>query len=437
MLNNTLRIGLILGWFCINAFHVAVAEVPHEHTLEGALESEVYPATTPIANVLWVPSEHGVLKQEQVLAEQLAESGFTVTMPNLFESYFLPVASSSLRKIPSNIIEREIARLHASDLPLFVISSNEGAALVIKALTSFQQTSTSMVGVVLLNPNLYIETPQAGQKAEYWPTVSQVNAPVYIIQSELSPWRWHLPQLQQQLSLSGSDVFIRLMPKVRDRYYFRPDALPVEQKQAQTLASDLMQAMKTLAPYLPVFRESALAKNASPEERRNGVAITQSRSQSTDKTGLQPYSGTQQRYLKLNDINDQSHSLDAYQGKVVLLNFWASWCPPCVHEIPSMTRLKTVLKDQPFEILAANLAEEKPDIQAFLKQHPVNFPILLDPKGSAVQAWQVFAYPSSYLIDGNGKIRYALFGGHEWDDPLTVQKIQSLIHKTTTSTKTP
>ncbi|MDG4811479.1 TlpA disulfide reductase family protein [Hydrogenovibrio sp. 3SP14C1] len=433
MLNHKMHIGLMLVWFCINAFHAAIAEIPHEHTLEGALESEVYPATTPIANVLWVPSEHGVLKQEQMVAEELADSGFTVTMPNLFESYFLPVASSSLRKIPSNIIEREIARLHASELPLFVISSNEGAALVIKALASFQQTSTSMVGLVLLNPSLYIETPQAGQKAKYWPTVSQVNAPVYIIQSELSPWRWHLPQLQQQLSLSGSDVFIRLLPKVRDRYYFRPDALPVEQTQAQRLASDLMQAMKTLAPYLPVFRESALAQNEHSEKMINGAAMTKPRAQSTDKTGLQPYSGSQQRYLKLNDMNGQSHSLDAYQGKVVLLNFWASWCPPCVHEIPSMTRLKTVLKDQPFEILAANLAEEKPAIQDFLKQHPVNFPILLDPKGSAVQAWQVFAYPSSYVIDGHGKIRYALFGGHEWDDPLTIQKIQSLIEKTTAS----
>lgn len=433
MFNNKMHIGLIFAWLCVNAFHSAIASVQHEHSLEGALESDVYPATTPIANVLWVPSEQGVLKQEQKLAEILAESGFTVTIPNLFESYFLPVASSSLKKIPSNIIEREIAKLHASELPLFVISSNEGAALVIKALTSFQQTSTSMVGVVLLNPNLYIETPAAGQKAAYWPSVSRVNAPIYIIQSELSPWRWHLPLLQQQLGLSGSDVFIRLMAKVRDRYYFRPDALPVEQEQAQTLASDLMQAMKSLSPYLPIFRESALVQNDFSDDSNNEIKMKQSDSRATDKTGLQPYSGSQQRDLKLNDMNDKTHSLQAYQGKVVLLNFWASWCPPCVHEIPSMTRLKTALKGQPFEILAANLAEEKPAIQTFLKQHPVNFPVLLDPKGSAVQAWQVFAYPSSYLIDGHGKIRYALFGGHEWDDPLTVQKIQSLIEKTTAS----
>lgn len=94
-----------------------------------------------------------------------------------------------------------------------------------------------------------------------------------------------------------------------------------------------------------------------------------------------------------------------------------------------MTRLKTALKGQPFEILAANLAEEKPQIESFLTEHPVNFPILLDPKGSAVQAWRVFAYPSTYVIDKQGTIRYALFGGHEWDDPATLQQIEALIRE--------
>nr|WP_218644594.1 TlpA disulfide reductase family protein [Thiomicrorhabdus cannonii] len=132
-------------------------------------------------------------------------------------------------------------------------------------------------------------------------------------------------------------------------------------------------------------------------------------------TELQPYQGPQDRVLQLQDQQGNTVALSDYRGKVVLLNFWASWCPPCVHEMPSMARLKTRLKEAPFEILAVNLAESAAAISAFLQTHPVNFPVLLDPSGSAVKEWQVFAYPSTYLIDKQGQIRYALFGGTQWD----------------------
>jgi peroxiredoxin len=142
---------------------------------------------------------------------------------------------------------------------------------------------------------------------------------------------------------------------------------------------------------------------------------------------LPVYKGEQNRRLVLQDMDGKTINLKDYRGKVVLLNFWASWCPPCVHEMPSMAALKTQLKGQDFEILAANLAEDKAAINAFVKSHPVNFPILLDPKGSAVKEWKVFAYPSSYLIDKKGQIRYALFGGYEWTSPAAMHAIEQLL----------
>lgn len=403
-----------------------VLEARAETGLEGELESLVFEAEQPRANVLWVPSEHGVLPQERRLAERLADKGLTVTLPNLFESFFLPATTSSLERIPPSVIAEEIQRLKAQGLPLIVISANQGAALAVKALVEAMQTPQSDIAVVLLNPNLYVETPQAGQKAHYWPSVSRLDAPVYVIQAELSPWRWHLPELQETLGASGSDVFLRLMPEVRDRYYFRPDALAVESAQAKTLLQDVLSAIHTLIPYMDATRQTASESNQTVETdktTRPDVAVK------PDSVGLQPYTGPQNRPLQLVDMAGTTHNLKDYRGQVVLLNFWASWCPPCVHEIPSMTRLKTTLKGQPFEILAANLAEEKPQIESFLTEHPVNFPILLDPKGSAVQAWRVFAYPSTYVIDKKGTIRYALFGGHEWDDPATLQQIEALIRE--------
>lgn len=410
-----------------------VLEARAETGLEGELESLVFEAEQPRANVLWVPSEHGVLPQERRLAERLADKGLTVTLPNLFESFFLPATTSSLERIPPSVIAEEIQRLKAQGLPLIVISANQGAALAVKALVEAMQMPQSDIAVVLLNPNLYVETPQAGQKAHYWPAVSRLDAPVYVIQAELSPWRWHLPELQETLGASGSDVFLRLMPDVRDRYYFRPDALAVENAQAKTLLQDVLSAIHSLISYMAETRQSGVKLDQAIETDKTtrpghsqGADLA---SKETDSIGLQPYTGPQNRPLQLVDMAGTTHNLKDYRGQVVLLNFWASWCPPCVHEIPSMTRLKTALKGQPFEILAANLAEEKPQIESFLTEHPVNFPILLDPKGSAVQAWRVFAYPSTYVIDKKGTIRYALFGGHEWDDPATLQQIEALIRE--------
>ncbi|MGC9385521.1 MAG: redoxin domain-containing protein [Hydrogenovibrio sp.] len=431
----------VLVWLAIWPWGVFSADLNDDLNgdLSGSLEVETFAAASAPAQLLWIPSEYGVLPEERQLAQALADRGLTVTLPNLFESYFLPATPSSLQRIPLKVIVDEIRRLQDSGQPVIVIGSNQGAALAVKALVDAMQTPSANLALILLNPNLYEETPQAGQKAVYWPQASRLNVPVFVLQAELSPWRWHLPALQQTLEMGGSDVFMRRVPEVRDRYYFRPDALAVENRQAEQLLPDLLTAMQALIPYMVTTRQSASkpgATVATNETTRPGDShaanpaakpTTSPATNGSDAIGLQPYTGPQNRPLQLVDRTGKAHDLKAYRGQVVLLNFWASWCPPCVHEIPSMTRLKTALSDQPFEILAANLAEEKPQIESFLSEHPVNFPILLDPKGSAVQAWRVFAYPSTYVIDKQGVIRYALFGGHEWDDAQTLQQIKALL----------
>lgn len=424
---------VVLVWLAIWPWGVFSAD--SDGDLSGSLEVVTFEAASAPAQLLWIPSEYGVLPEERQLAQALADRGLTVTLPNLFESYFLPATPSSLQRIPLKVIVDEIRRLQGSGKPVIVMASNQSAALAVKALVAAMQTPSPKLALVLLNPNLYQETPQAGQNAIYWPEVSRLDTPVYVIQAELSPWRWHLPELQQTLEVGGSDVFLQLMPNVRDRYYFRPDALEAENAQAKTLLQDVLAAIHALIPYMAETRQSGVKlgqaietdKTTRPGDLQEARLAAKSEVLKADATGLQPYTGPQNRPLQLVDMTGKAHDLKDYRGQVVLLNFWASWCPPCVHEIPSMTRLKTALKGEPFEILAANLAEEKPQIETFLSEHPVNFPILLDPKGSAVQAWRVFAYPSTYVIDKQGVIRYALFGGHEWDDAQTLQQIKALL----------
>ncbi|BBN60615.1 redoxin domain-containing protein [Hydrogenovibrio marinus] len=402
---------------------------------ESALSINHYEAKNPVAQVLWIPSEYGLLPQEKKLAKQLQKKGVSVLMPDLFDSYFLPAAPSSMTKIPPAVVANLVEKLRYDhpELPLFVIAPNQGAALAVKALVKVEQSPVQNLGLILLNPNLYVKTPDAGKSAEYWSSVLQLNLPVVVLQAELSPWHWHLESLSQRLSHGGSDVFIKVIPKVRDRYYFRPDAMSIEQQTAAHLATDLTNAMRLLSSYLAESRQagtngtvSLLAKEQAAEHLEAQAEAEHEVTPPTDDA-LPVYKGEQNRRLVLQDMDGKTINLKNYRGKVVLLNFWASWCPPCVHEMPSMAALKTRLKGQDFEILAANLAEDKAAINTFVKSHPVNFPILLDPKGSAVKEWKVFAYPSSYLIDKKGQIRYALFGGYEWTSPAAMHAIEQLL----------
>lgn len=119
-----------------------------------------------------------------------------------------------------------------------------------------------------------------------------------------------------------------------------------------------------------------------------------------------------------------------YRGQVVLINFWASWCPPCVREMPSLQRLKERFSGRPFVILAVNMAEDEATVRAFLKERVnVDFPILMDRNGAALKRWKVFAFPTSFVVGSDGQLRSGLVGEAEWDSDPIVRALQALIPK--------
>lgn len=143
---------------------------------------------------------------------------------------------------------------------------------------------------------------------------------------------------------------------------------------------------------------------------------------------LMEYEGAALPDFSLTDMQGKSHTLSDYRGKVVMVNFWATYCGPCIKEMPSMQRLKEKLGDRDFTILAVDMAEERSTVEAFLQKHDikVNFPILLDPEGDVVEQWMITAVPTTFIIDPKGEIRYALFGGIEWDKPDVIKTINGL-----------
>lgn len=131
--------------------------------------------------------------------------------------------------------------------------------------------------------------------------------------------------------------------------------------------------------------------------------------------------------LQAQDLNGMPHTLASFRGKVVLLNFWASWCPPCQREMPSMERLRLRMAGRPLEIVALDSAETRDEVSTFLSRMPLGFPVLLDPDGSNTRRWKVFALPSSFLLDAEGRVRYILTGPTEWDEGEALRLVELLL----------
>ena len=102
--------------------------------------------------------------------------------------------------------------------------------------------------------------------------------------------------------------------------------------------------------------------------------------------------------------------LSAYRGRVVLVDFWASWCPPCKTSFPALDALYRELSPQGLEVLAVNLDERRRDADAFLDAHPHSMTVLFDPRGASPVAFGVKGMPSSFVIDRSGAIRFTHMG---------------------------
>jgi len=142
-----------------------------------------------------------------------------------------------------------------------------------------------------------------------------------------------------------------------------------------------------------------------------------------------PYKGDPQpAELKLKDLQGKWHDLVDYKGKVVLLNFWATWCPPCRAEMPSMWHLQNEFRGQPFQVIAVNMGETDIEVNTFLPDKMKrDFVVLMDRDGETLKRWKVSAFPTSLVIDKQGKIRYSLFGAAEWDGWDNKQLIKKLL----------
>jgi len=130
--------------------------------------------------------------------------------------------------------------------------------------------------------------------------------------------------------------------------------------------------------------------------------------------------------FSLRDLDGQTHRLSDYAGKVILLSFWATWCPECIFEMPSLQALSKALPDSEFVLLAINVGEDQKRVRSFAQKHNLTFPILLDQDLQTYRKWPVLGVPTSFVINQHGKIVYSVVGPLDWSNQGTVAKIRAL-----------
>lgn len=143
----------------------------------------------------------------------------------------------------------------------------------------------------------------------------------------------------------------------------------------------------------------------------------------SDDTDNQQAPNTPAKML-VNNLPGKLSSIADYKGKLIYLDFWASWCGPCRQSFPFLKNIRNKYADQGFEVVAVNVDSELKSALTFLKKHPVDYPVLLDPKGTMASAYSVHGLPTAYIIDRKGAIVYEHLGFKEKDKKWLIALIE-------------
>ncbi len=137
-----------------------------------------------------------------------------------------------------------------------------------------------------------------------------------------------------------------------------------------------------------------------------------------------PAAGMPASEFSLTDLDGKSHTLDEYRGKIVLLNFWATWCKPCTTEMPAMQTAYDQLREKGFVVLAVNELEDEARVREHIQSHKHTFPVLLDRENKVANQYGVFGLPVSVFIDQAGVVQEYIKGGL-----LTESKIHDIVNR--------
>ena len=388
-------------------------ELPSGHEVDAA----VFGKASDI-RVLWVGSGFGLHERHKQVAIDLGKQGLQVWQADLTEALFLTRGAQAMRDIPANVVAELIdAVSERGKHKLLVMSGAYGSIPTLRGIRAWQESKPSqrtVIGVVLFSPYLFTQVPNLGEAPKFVEVTRATSVPLYIFQAEKNTNRWHLPEMVKQLK-QHAPVYTEFMQGVTSLYYEK-DTAPETFAKLKVLAARIKSIIPLLSAHRYPLQAVALPKATSME---NKLGLD-------DK--LKPYRGTVQPLaFRLQDINGRVYQESDFKGKISIINFWATWCPPCVEEIPSLNRLRKEFQDKPFQLISINYGESADRIRTFMKKVAVDFPVLLDPEGKTAGQWKVVAFPSTFVIGPDGKISYGVNAAIHWDTHEVIRKLELLL----------
>lgn len=380
-----------------------------------------YPATGDHL-VIWPMPGLGEPTRMLETAAKLSGLGVEVWLVDLAESLFLIKGPQTMRAMDGKYVSALIEVAHAkTGKTITVIGRGYAAIPALRGIQHWQQVRQSsggdasyLSGAILFSPELYATVPALGLDPVYEPIVDATNAPIVLYQAEKRGNRWQLDKLLSRLEEGGATVYVQVMPGVTGLFYSGDEA-PATLETLKKVPTRILRSLELLAKTpMPEHALPLAEKTATPA---SGLDLE-----------LKPFNGNPSPPpIDLTDAAGQPLSRDDYRGKVTVVNFWASWCGPCVEEIPSLNNLRQQMAGEPFELISVNYAESAGQVRKFLGEVKVDFPVLLDEEGTESARWNVLVFPSTFVIGPDGKIVYGVNGAIHWDAPEVVNQLRALL----------
>jgi thiol-disulfide isomerase/thioredoxin len=201
--------------------------------------------------------------------------------------------------------------------------------------------------------------------------------------------------------------------------------MPKKARLKIALVAILLIACGTIAVY--VFHANPLAKVSSETWSLDKLLVGM---------GVEVLpSSTSQVEVLLQDLNGADVNISDFRGKIVFLNFWATWCPTCVAEMPAMEKLHQTLKNKDFALVTVSLQESAAEVKRFFKQNQLTFTALLDSIGKTVPGFGIRAIPTTLILDKTGRIVGRVIGPREWDSRESIAMFKQLIDEHSADSK--